>query len=297
MADHLPLNALRAFEVAARTGSFVSAGAELGVTAAAVSQQVKSLESTLGKTLFLRQGNRITLTEAGRALYPELEAVFSKLVGMTRELRAGPQRARLVVSALPSLAELWLVPALATYPDRQEIDLRIEPDPVHFARAGVDLRVTYGALYYPDHHAQVLFRDHYIAVASPALARHAGADPASLADEQLIHTQWGPDYVNQPDWSQWFAALGHSRRPEPGTGLRTNQTSASVMAARGGIGVALVPSRLAAFEIAQGTLARVGHAEVRLTWDYVLVHPEAFVRRARLTRLTAHLMRSAQAGE
>lgn len=67
-----PLNALRAFEVAARTGSFVQAGAELGVTAAAVSQQVKLLEDHLGKRLFHRQGNRITLTDAGRTAYPGL---------------------------------------------------------------------------------------------------------------------------------------------------------------------------------------------------------------------------------
>ena len=181
MVDHLPLNALRAFEVAARTGSFVSAGLELGVSAAAVSQQVKALEIRIGKTLFLRKGNRITLTEAGRALYPRLEVVFRDLVTMTRELQEGNHPARVVVSALPSLAEGWLTPALASYPQFEEIELRVQDDPVDFARDGVDLRVTYGGHYYPDHHVETLFRDHLIAVASPRSCRRHGKRSGHLA--------------------------------------------------------------------------------------------------------------------
>jgi len=136
MAEHLPLNALRAFEVAARTGSFVAAGEELGVSSAAVSQQVRTPEATLKRRLFLRQGNRITLTDAGRALYPRLETVFSELVAVTRDLRSGAQPKRLTVSALPSLAELWLIPALARYHARHSIDVRIEEDPIDFSRPG-----------------------------------------------------------------------------------------------------------------------------------------------------------------
>jgi LysR family glycine cleavage system transcriptional activator len=100
-----PLNALRAFEVAARTGSFVLAGAEMGVTSAAISQQVRVLEDHLGKKLFLRQGNRILLTDAGRAIYPRIEVALGDLASVTDEVRSGPQRARLVVSVLPSVAE------------------------------------------------------------------------------------------------------------------------------------------------------------------------------------------------
>ncbi len=292
MVDHLPLNALRAFEVAARTGSFVSAGLELGVSAAAVSQQVKVLESRINKTLFLRQGNRITLTEAGRALYPRLEVVFRDLVGMTRELREGQHPSRLVVSALPSLAEYWLTPALASYPGREEIELRVDNDPVDFARAGVDLRVTYGAHYYPDHHVDVLFRDHLIAVASPDVAAGIGSD--TLTDGMLIHTDWGPDYVNQPDWTKWFDAANCPRTPQPGTGIRTGQTGLSVIAARSGAGVALIPSRLAQWELGNGSLVQIGEASVPLTWDYVLMHPHAYARRRRLKMFCAHLIKVAR---
>ncbi len=294
MADHLPLNAMRAFEVAARTGSFVAAGLELGVSSAAVSQQVKSLEATLNKTVFLRQGNRITLTEAGRALYPRLETVFTDLVALTKEMRTGPQRSRLVISALPSLAELWLLPALASYADRHTIDLRIGPDPTNFAHEGVDVRVTYGGHYYPDHQVQLLFQDHFIAVAAPEVAAVLPADPADFPDRALIHTQWGTDFVNQPDWTHWFAAAGAARLLQSGVGLSTHQTQLSVVAARAGMGIALVPARFAAPDIAKGTLCRVGQTAVPLTWDYVLVHPVALERRAAIVALKAHLMRIAK---
>ncbi len=287
---HLPLNALRAFEVAARTGSFVAAGEELGVSSAAVSQQVKSLEGTLNRTLFLRQGNRITLTDAGRALYPRLETVFSDLTALTRELREGAQPSRLIVSALPSLAELWLLPALSRFPDRNRIDLRIEGDPIDFARSGADLRVTYGAQYYPGHHVEVLFRDRFIAVAAPAFVAAHPKAPADLAEADLIHTDWGRDFIRQPDWVEWFAAAGMSRAVQPGTGMRVDSTLASLIAAQEGAGVALVPDRLAQAALASGRLVRIGEAGVALFSDYVLVHPHAAGRKRALRQFRDFLL-------
>lgn len=289
MADHLPLNALRTFEVAARTGSFVAAGEELGVSSAAVSQQVKVLEATLNRTLFLRQGNRITLTDAGRALYPRLEAVFSDLVALTRDLRAGKPVGRLTVSALPSLAELWLVPALARYPARHRIDLRIEEDPVDFARSGADLRITYGAHYYPGFHADVLFRDRFIAVTAPPLAGKPVPNPETLKDSDLIHTDWGPSYIRQPSWAEWFAAAGLARLPSSVSGLRTDSTLASALAAQSGAGAALVPEHLAQDAIRGGRLIRISEASVALFSEYVLVYPHAFARRQPLTDLCGFL--------
>ena len=289
MTDHLPLNAMRAFEVAARRGSFVAAGEELGVSSAAVSQQVKLLETAFNKTLFLRQGNRITLTDAGRALYPRLETVFADLVSLTRDLRDGAHPSRLTVSALPSLAELWLIPALAAYPDRHKLDLRIEPDPVDFAGSGTDLRISYGAHYYPDHHVETLFRDRFVAVASAAFVATNGSEAASFADADLIHTDWGRDHIHQPDWRKWFKASGNLRVPDPATGLRTDRTLVAVLAAVEGAGAALVPSRLAQNEISKGTLVQVGQTGVDLSSDYVYVHPFANSRRRTLKTFCAYL--------
>ncbi|MGB5066403.1 MAG: LysR family transcriptional regulator, partial [Albidovulum sp.] len=280
---------MRAFEVAARRGSFVAAGEELGVSSAAVSQQVKSLESTLNKTLFLRQGNRITLTDAGRALYPRLETVFADLVSLTRDLRDGVHPSRLAVSALPSLAELWLVPALAVYPDRHKIDLRIEADPIDFARSGIDLRITYGAHYYPDHHVGTLFRDQFVAVASAGFVASNGSDARSFADAHLIHTDWGRDHIHQPDWGKWFKAAGQMRVVDLAAGLRTDRTLVAVLAAIEGAGIALVPSRLAQNEIGKGTLVQVGQTGVGLSSDYTYVHPFANSRRRTLKNLCIYL--------
>lgn len=289
MTDRLPLNALRTFEVAARTGSFVAAGEELGVSSAAVSQQVKSLEATLNRTLFLRQGNRITLTDAGRALYPRLETVFSDLAALTRDLRADSPAGRLTVSALPSLAELWLLPTLARYPGRHKIDLRIEDDPVDFARSGADLRVTYGAHYYPDHRVDILFRDRFVAVIAPPAAASDAPQPKALTDTDLIHTDWGSSYIRQPNWAEWFAAEGLSRRPQTNSGLRTDSSLASTIAAQSGAGAALVPERLAQDALDRGRLVRIGSASVPLFSDYVLIYPQAFARRHALRTLCEFL--------
>ncbi|MEZ5911700.1 MAG: LysR substrate-binding domain-containing protein [Paracoccaceae bacterium] len=289
-----PLNAIRAFEVAARAGSFVQAGAELGVTSAAVSQQVKALEQHLGKRLFLRQGNRITLTDAGRAIYPRIEMALTDLAAVASELGEGRMRAQLVVSVIPSVAELWLVPALAGFEGRAGVEIRVEEDPVTFARDGADSRLTYGGHVYPDHQTEILFRDRIVAVAA------AGFDlPDSglgaLADADFIHTDWGAFYATQPAWAGWFAAQGDTRRPDPKAGLRVGMTGLALAAARAGLGVALVPERLAGVEIRAGALVRIDATELPMSWDYMLVWPRAHARRPLLQRLVAHLVAAASA--
>ena len=286
MSD-LPLNALRAFEVAARAGSFTAAGAELGVTAAAVSQQVKALEGLVGKRLFDRQGNRILLTDAGRAVYPRLEVAFSDLSAVVADLGAVQGARPFVLSALPSLADLWLMPQLAAMGFAAAVEVRVEGDPAVFGRGGADLRVTYGAQLYPDHRVIPLFRDHLVAVAAPGLCD--GGDLGAVPDARLIHTDWGPDYLRQPSWRAWFAAKGSERRPDPAQGLHVGLTSLAVAAARAGAGVALVPARLAAADVAAGRLERAAPGEMALPWDYVMVFPHAFERRRALQRVVAWL--------
>lgn len=292
-ADPLPLNALRAFEVAARTGSFVAAGAELGVSAAAISQQVRALETRLDKQLFLRQGNRITLTDAGRTLYPSVDMAFGELLGATRLLRAAPRRERLVVSVLPSLADLWLLPGLRGFDGRARLDLRVEDDPVDMAREGIDLRLTYGAQYYPDHLVEVLFADRLIAVAAPDFAAD---DPANVPDADLIHTDWGRAYGVQPEWARHFDGLGLRRVPDRGQGLRVNSTALAAAAARTGLGVALLPERLAAEDVAAGRLRILGASVGGLLRDYVMVSPHARGRHRGLLALRRHLSGLAQGG-
>lgn len=282
----LPLNAIRAFEVAARTGSFSQAGAELNVTAAAVSQQVKALEGHYGKTLFLRRGNRITLTDAGRAIYPRLEAALAEIAAVGTDLREAQGRTRLVLSCLPSLAESWLLPRLRGFDASAGLELRVEEDPVTFARDGAALRLTYGAHYYSDHRTEVLFRDLLVPVGAPGFAPDG---LAALPDTAFIHTDWGADYATEPSWASYFALTGAPGSPDRGKGLLVGQTNLALIAAREGLGVALVPTRLAEGQIRSGRLVQVGDLGPVMPRDYVMVWPEAYARRKSLMALIAHL--------
>lgn len=287
--DLPPLNALRTFEVAARRGSFVEAGAELGVTAAAVSQQVRNLESFLGKQLFLRQGNRITLTDAGRAVYPRLEQAFSDIAALSDAIREGQKRARLVVSVLPSLAELWLIPKLRGFAAATGMEIRVEDDPVTFSRQGADLRVTYGAAYYPDHRVDVLFTDRIVPICSPGFAAAMTGGIAGVGDDQFIHTDWGAAYATPPSWPTWMARARIARFPDPAAGLRLTLTSLAIAAAREGLGLALAPERVAGRDLAAGRLVVPDPTSLAMPSDYVLIHTQAQARQKPLQALIAHL--------
>ena len=213
-----PLKPLRAFEAAARTGSFAAAARELKVTSAAVSQQVKVLERYWGRTLFLRQGNRLSLTEAGLTAYPPLANALTAIGDLSQRMQGISRRARFVLSALPSVAETWLPLRLAAWiedgGDRQ-VDIRIEDDPVDFNRDRVHMRIFHGHSLYADYCTEVLFHDRIIAIATPAIIACHGASVPALPDEVLIHTDWGTDYATGPDWSDFLPASGSST-PAPG---------------------------------------------------------------------------------
>jgi len=297
-----PLNALRAFEAAARTGSFAQAGQELGVTAAAVSQQVRNLEDWIGKRLFLRSGNRIVLSDAGRAAYPGIEQAFSDIAAVSAALGEGRPRARLVVSVLPALSERWLMPALAAWrqgPGAETVlDLRVELDPVAFAKDRIDLRVTYGATLYPEYRAEPLWRDRAIAVASPGFAARWLPDPGrigDLADAGFIHSHWGSDSATEPSWANFMVAARIARLPDPMRGLHVDLTGLAIAAAEAGLGLALAPAGLVAPAIAAGRLVQALPQDMPLAQPYAMILPHALARRTELAGLMAHLARAATA--
>jgi LysR family transcriptional regulator, glycine cleavage system transcriptional activator len=285
-----PLNALRAFEVAARTGSFVSAGAELGVSSAAISQQVKLLESFLDKQVFRRQGNRITLTDAGRTIYPRLEQAFGEIADLTASISARQAKAKIVVSVLPTLAELWLIPRLVGFANLGAIEIRLAEDPVNMIAEGIDLRVTYDALSYPDFRIEPLFRDQIVPVCSPDFLAGQPSGIDHWPDTAFIHTDWGADYASQPSWSEWMALARFARIPDPAKGLQLQQTSLAVTAAGKGLGAALVPEKVAGGDLVSGKLVRLHDLALPMQSDYVLVSPNALARKVPLQDLIAHLL-------
>jgi LysR family glycine cleavage system transcriptional activator len=151
-----PLNAVRAFEAAARHLSFTRASEELNVTQAAVSHQVKALEDRLGVLLFRRLNRGLLLTDAGSLYRKELEDILDRLEQATERLRATEAAGLLTVSTNTSFASKWLVPRLQRFRDRRpDVDVRIDADDAltDFRRDNVDLAIRYGGGVYPGLHS------------------------------------------------------------------------------------------------------------------------------------------------
>jgi len=274
-----PLNALRAFECAARTGSFATAGRELGVTSAAVSQQVRNLEGWIGRTLFQRHANRIWLTDAGRDYYMNAAASLTEIASFTQALREGDARRALVISASPALAQLWLPKRLAQFADQRPdvpIHLRIDDDSVDLEQNAIDARLTYGGEH-PEYQTRAMFADALIPVAAKAKAK---ANPVTA---RLISVNWGATISSVPGWSQWFAASGQV----PVGGATADLVAPSVPAALAltiaGLGVALLPGQVIADALASGQVHRLDGPSLAMSRPYVMItaHYKARSRRLR----------------
>ena len=258
--DLPPLNALRAFEAAARHLSFSKAAEELGVTPAAVSHQIKGLEDFLGVVLFQRLTRALSLTEVAQAGLPALREGFAKLVEGSERLSAQADSGTLTVSVGPSTAAKWLVPRLESF--RQAcpgLDLRIDATDrlVDFRRDNVDVGVRYGRGKYPGLRADLLFEENYFPVCSPSLM--AGSQPlhspADLRHHRLLHLDWGAAEETAPNWRMWLLAAG-IEDIDPSRGPRFNIESMAVQAAIEGQGVALTSQSLTLDDLKQGRLVR-----------------------------------------
>lgn len=280
MHDRLPLNALQAFERAARAGSFAAAAAELGVSPTAISQHIRLLEDRFGKQVFHRRPNGVELTDAGRDLFLRVAGAFAELSEAAAHLKTSALRPRVVISVIASVGELWLLPQLAGLADRTGVQVIEESqDPVDFAGRGVDIRITYGAAAYPHQTVKTLFHDRMVPVAAPQVANGQVGSAVDLPDTHLIHTQWGPTYANPQSWTGWHEAMGSARRPDPGKGLSVDRLVIAATAARQGLGVALLPETLAAADLARGTLVAVGPAAAPMPQPYVMIaRPAARLR-------------------
>src|SRR5437762_9784953 len=165
-----PLNALKAFEAIARHLSFANAADELHVTPAALSHQIRALESQLGLELFHRRTRAIELTDAGRLIYPGLHAGFESVRNAIGQLERRREGNVLVISATPGLVAKWLMPRLwrflHTYPD---IDARVSATMklADFGSDGVDVAIRMSTGNHPDLHVEKLFEDSMLPVCSP----------------------------------------------------------------------------------------------------------------------------------
>lgn len=244
------LNALRAFEAAARLESFAKAADELGVTAGAVTQQIRQLEAALGFPVFRRLAQGVALTDAAREALPRLTRGFDMLGQAVQTLREAEPYRPLTIAALPCLAQLWLSPRLPTlqqaFPDLQ-ISLSAMEEPPNPRREPHDLALFYREAAEPG--AIQLGDDAILPVCTPSLAgKIASAD--DLARQTLLH-----DAVWRGDWARWLAFALPQARVDAGRGPAFSLYSLALDACLSGAGVLMGRMSLVAPHLASGRLA------------------------------------------
>ena len=276
MARRLPpLNALRAFEAAARHLSFTKAADELNVTQAAISHQVKALEERLGMALFRRLNRALLLTDAGQGYLPPLREAFDRIAVATERLRAHDVRRVLTVTTLPSIAAKWLVPRLGRFREAHpEIDVRIDAS-LHltdFSRENVDIALRYGRGTWDGMRSDRLMTEDFFPVCSPALlgGEHGLNEPSDILHHTLLHDD------SRTDWTMWFLSAG-IEGGDPTRGPAFTDSSLVLQAAVEGQGVALGRSALAAADLAAGRLVRPFGISLEAEFAYYLVCPQATV--------------------
>jgi LysR family transcriptional regulator, glycine cleavage system transcriptional activator len=274
MRPHLPpLNALKAFEAAARHESFTRAAEELCVTQGAVSHQVKALEAELAVKLFNRERQRLIITEAGRDYLTVVRDALDRIAIGTERLLQRQNAGVLTVSTSPDFAAKWLVHRLGHFAEAHaEIDLRISATLHHvdFAREEVDLAVRHGDGNWPGLDTVRLSSEQLFAVCSPKLlsGRHRLSKPADILKFPLIHMD------SRTDWNNWLQEAGLD---EAGVthGPVLNRASMVIDAAINGQGVALARTTLAAWDLINGRLMRPFPLSLPLSKTYWIICPKA----------------------
>jgi LysR family transcriptional regulator, glycine cleavage system transcriptional activator len=207
-----PLNTLRVFEVAARTGSYAAAASELGLTHGAVSRKISALEKWLGQKLFMKSGRRMVATPTARIFAAEVGLTFDRLT-VAAEACGWPGARRILrVSAPTSFAMRWLIPRLSgfhnAYPD-VEVVVTTVSTAYEELRGGFDVAVRRGVASgeaWPHHRAVPILEDIDTLIMSPALfARRQISKPADVEGHVLLATETRPG-----DWIDWLEAAGLS---------------------------------------------------------------------------------------
>jgi LysR family glycine cleavage system transcriptional activator len=252
-----PLNALRAFESAARHLSFSRAAAELHVTPAAVSHQVKALEEHVGIPLFHRRNRAVFLTETGQSYLTVVRDAFDRLAAATTKLADGHRIGTLTVAVLPSFAAKWLVPRLAHFRARApQIDVTIHAshDVADLIGGEADVAIRYGRGAWPGLKALRFLTEEMFSVCSPRLLAgpHPLREPNDLAHQLLLHDEPDKRYPYL-DWPTWLRTAGVSE-VDAHRGPTFSDSSLLLQAAIDGQGVALGRSVLVMDDLAAGRL-------------------------------------------
>jgi LysR family glycine cleavage system transcriptional activator len=273
-----PMQALRAFDAAARTESLTKAAQALNLTHGAISHQIKSLEGALGVRLVERAGRGIRLTDEGVRFASRVRAAFAELAAAVNEVTARANPRQLRVSVVPSFAARWLLPRIgrfrAAFPD-VDLDVRANLAYVDFTHDDTDVAIRYGFGDWPGVHTEFMLEDAFYPVCSPRLADgHLPERPAELAQHTLLRS-------SDELWKPWFEIAGLDW-PEPTRGPIFNDSSHLMQAAAEGQGIGLARSSLLGNDVRNGVLVRLFDIELPNPRKHYLVYPDRMANSPKL---------------
>jgi LysR family glycine cleavage system transcriptional activator len=271
-----PLNALRAFEAAARHASFTKAADELHVTHGAVSRQVRTLEAWLAQPLFERHNRRVVLTEAGAAYLAEVGAALDRIALATAHQVEGRERRLLRVDALATFTMRWLIPRLSAFQvahPATEVRLTTSNAPLSAISDPFDVAIRGGPDQVPGHITQPFLSESRLPVCSPALLmRLPLRQPEDLRQHTLLHAATLAEV-----WPQWLLAAGVPDL-EPRGSVTLEHFYLTLQAALDGLGVAIGPERLVADDVAEGRLTKPFAGPLLPARSYCTYVPQARLR-------------------
>lgn len=275
--DLPPMNALVAFEAAARHVSFKAAAQELNVTPAAISHQVKALENELRGTLFNRHHRGVELTETGAYLLVALQRGFEAMGDAVDQLRRRSHRASVTIRVTTAVSSLWLTPKLAEF-WRYHADISVAQlvSDTDEGPVDCDLSIHYGKLPKDDSRCSILFHDRIMALGSPRFAdRHQIVGVGDLAKLPLIHCN--SDMAGWTDWREWLGVLGY--QGPINQSHRVNNYVIALQAARDDMGAVLGWVGLTHSYLETGQLVPLLPARMETVEDfYVKIQPRASER-------------------
>jgi LysR family glycine cleavage system transcriptional activator len=291
MAATLPYNALHAFVVAAKHGSFSKAADELHVTPAAISQQIRQLEDLLGVQLFHRMNRGLTLTAAGNAGLATMDTGFKHLHNAVSMMKSEPQKTQLSIWTSPSFANKWLMPRMHRFIEQYpSIELHISGSAslIDSASAApslsaeilkahnIDLAIRFGSGNYPGCVVEHLVDVDAVTLCSPSLLEKKDRPPLNSPKDLVNYTLLHDDspYEGRPKWSSWFESAGLTDI-QCDHNLYFNSALLALTAAIEGQGIVLTIEQLAQNDIDKGLLVRLFELPMEVEHAYRLVSLDA----------------------
>jgi len=280
----LPLNALRAFDAAARHMSFKLAADDLSVTPAAISQQIRSLEDFLGVDLFRRTNRSLVLTEAAQLSLLPLKEGFERLEEAVDIIAGSKSSTVLKVSVSPSFASKWLVPRLASYYEHRPdaiVKISATMQVTDFKAEDTDVAIRYGRGNYDGLESEELLRETLFPVCAPGLFDGEAATPCAVLKHTLIHDDSSIEDESAPNWTMWLKAAGVTA-PDGMPAIHFNSNALAIEAAVAGRGVALARSAIAEEDIKAGRLIKPFGEAVPVNFAHHIVYPKDKIKNERV---------------